>query len=447
VAGLLEALDGDPAVDRCVDDHALVRAMLDVESALARAVSRAGLVPAAAGEAVTAALADLDVDPDDLGARSRAAGNPVVPLVGDAVAAVPPDARGAVHLGATSQDVLDSALVLCARRALDPLLENLTAAIEAAGRLAEQHRGTLMVARTLGQPALPSTFGLKAAGWAAGLQAARSDLEAARDAAAAQLGGATGTLAAYGEQGLAVVGLLAEELGLTAADVPWHTERARLRRLACALAGLTTAAGKVATDVLLMSQAEVGEAAEGRPGGSSAMPHKQNPVASVLLVGAARRAPGLLATVVGAGLHEHERATGSWHAEWQPLRELVRLAGGAAARVRDLLEQLHVDADAMRRNLDAAGPGVLSEAIAAVLIPVLGRAQAQDVARRAVQAAGATGASLREALLAEPGVAELVAAGRVDADRLAAATTADGYLGSADSIIDRVLTAAKGEPR
>jgi 3-carboxy-cis,cis-muconate cycloisomerase len=178
------------------------------------------------------------------------------------------------------------------------------------------------------------------------------------------------------------------------------------------------------------------------------MPHKQNPVASVLLVGAARRAPCLLATVVGAGLHEHERATGSWHAEWQPLRELVRLAGGAAARVRDLLEQLHVDADAMRRNLDAAGPGVLSEAIAAVLIPVLGRAQAQDVARRAVQAAGATGASLREALLAEPGVAELVAAGHVDADRLAAATTADGYLGSADSIIDRVLaTAAKGEPR
>jgi 3-carboxy-cis,cis-muconate cycloisomerase len=415
LTGLLEALDGDATVDVQTSDAALVRAMLDVEAALARAVSRAGLAPPEAGAAVTAALDRLDVDPCDLGRRARAAGNPVVPLVTDAVAAVPEEHRWVVHLGATSQDVLDTALMLCVHRAQEPLRENVLRAADAAARLASDHRTTPMLARTLGQPALPTTFGLKAAGWLAGLRAAAARLD--RVEPAVQLGGAAGTLAAYSDKGLDLQRLLADELGLADPGVPWHTERSRVHDLALALAGVTVAAGKVATDVLLLAQAEVGEVAEGSPGGSSAMPHKSNPVASVLLVSAARRAPALVSSLLSAGLHEHERATGSWHAEWSPLRELVRLAGGSAARVADLLGGLRVDADALRRNLDAAGPGVMSEAYAGALIRALGRAGAQDAARQAVADAERSGVRLGDPA---------------------------SYLGSAAAIVDRVLRAGEG---
>lgn len=413
---MLAALDGDADVDAQVSDAALVRAMLDVEAGLARALSRAGLAPAEAGNAVTAALKTLDVDPGDLGHRALAAGNPVVPLVPDAVAAVPEEHRWVVHLGATSQDVLDTALMLCTSRALEPLREHLSRALDAAARLAAEHRSTPMVARTLGQPALPMTFGLKTAGWLSGLRAASVRLD--RVELAVQLGGAAGTLAAYSDKGLDVQRLLAEELGLADPGIPWHTERSRVRDLALALAGVVLAAGKVATDVLLLAQAEVGEVAEGTPGGSSAMPHKSNPVASVLLVAAARRVPGLVSSLLSAGLHEHERATGSWHAEWSPLRELVRLAGGSAARVADLLAGLRVDTDALRRNLDAAGPGVMSEAYAGSLILRLGRAGAQEAARQAVLDAERRGVPLGDPT---------------------------SYLGSAEAVVDRVLGDLDGE--
>ena len=357
---MLESLDGDALVDDAVSDAALVRAMLDVEAGLARALERVGLAATGSGDALTSAFAELDIDPADLGRRAVSAGNPVVPLLEDMLAAVPDDGRDAVHLGATSQDVLDSALMLCARRALEPMQQSLLRACQDAARLAAEHRSTPMLGRTLGQPALPTTFGLKAAGWLAGLEEARSRLAGVE--LAVQLGGAAGTLAAYGDHGLDVVRLLADETGLADPGVPWHTERSRVHALAAALAAVTLAAGKVATDVLLMTQAEVAEVAEGSPGGSSAMPHKRNPVASVLLVSAARRAPALVGAVLSAGLHEHERATGSWHAEWVPLRDVLRLAGGAAARVADLLSELQVDADALRRNLDAAGTDVLAGA-------------------------------------------------------------------------------------
>ena len=354
---MLESLDGDSLVDGAVADAALVRAMLDVEAGLVRALERLGIVASGAGGAVTSALADLDVDPADLGRRAVTSGSPVVPLVADLRDAVPDDVRAAVHVGATSQDVLDTALMLCARRAMDPLQESLSRACEAASRLAAQHRSTPMLARTLGQPAQPTTFGLRAAGWFGGLEAARNRLAGVE--LAAQLGGAAGTLAAYGGRGLDALAVLADETGLADPGAPWHTERSRVHVLAAALAGVTVAAAKVATDVLLMAQAEVAEIGEGSPGGSSSMPHKRNPVESVLLVSAARRAPGLASAVLAAGVHEHERATGSWHAEWVPVRDLLRLAGGAAARVAHLLASLQVDAAAMRRNLDAAGADVL----------------------------------------------------------------------------------------
>lgn len=437
MAGLLGTLDGVADVDAEVDDRALVAAMLDVEAALSRALAQAGIAPSAVADAVTATAKSLDVDPDDLGRRSLGAGNPVVPLVRDLVAVVPEPAKPWVHHGATSQDVLDSALMLTAHRALGPLLGHLASAADAAALLARDHRDTLMVARTVGQPALPTTFGVKAAGWLAGLNAARRQLASLRDTAlAVQLGGAAGTLAAYGSDGLTVARLLAEELGLVDPGVPWHTERSRIHALGAALGSATAACGKVATDVLLMAQAEVGEVAEGSPGGSSAMPHKRNPVGSTLAVAAARRTPGLVATLLGAGLHENERATGSWHAEWEPLRELLRLAGGSAARVASVLDDLQVDATAMRRNLEDAGPALLSEAVAGRLMPALGRLGAQDAVRVALDSATEQRRLLRDVLLEQRVIAETL--GREGIDE---ALSPRGYLGAADVIVDRVLTA------
>ncbi|MGH3663982.1 MAG: lyase family protein [Micromonosporaceae bacterium] len=429
---------GEAAVDGAVSDRALARAMLDVEAALARSLERAGLAPAGTGQTVTHALADLLVTPETLARHSG--GNPAAPLATQAVAAVSGGAAGAVHFGATSQDVLDSALMLCARQALAPMRRNLLRACEAAATLADRRRDTLMVARTLGQPALPTTFGLKAAGWLAGLSAAHRELTVIHESGlAAQLGGAAGTLAGYGDQGLTVARLFAEEIGLADPGVPWHTERSRLHRLAMGLSSVITAAGKVAVDVVLLAQAEVGEVSEGAPGGSSAMPHKQNPVGSVLLVSAARRAPGLVATVLGSGLHEHERAAGSWHAEWTPTRDLLRLAGGAASQVADLLEQLRAHPDAMRRNLDAAMPGVMSEALAAALIPALGRGGAQKAAHRAAVEAAASGRRLSQAAMADPEIAASLDSAALDARKLHDLDHPARHLGAANQIIDHAL--------
>ncbi|NEE02936.1 3-carboxy-cis,cis-muconate cycloisomerase [Phytoactinopolyspora halotolerans] len=449
MAGLLEALDGDPAVDREVGDGALVRALLDVEAALARALARAGLVSDDAAAAVAEAASTLDVDAEELGRRAVAAGNPVVPLVRDLAAAVPEHAQDAVHRGATSQDILDTALQLLARRALEPVLQYLRAAGDAAARLARDHRRTVMVARTLGQPAQPTTFGLRAANWLAGLDAANAELTRIRDEVlAVQLGGAAGTLAGYdagpadgrGSEPLAagvqVMAHLADELGLADPGVPWHTERSRVQTLGSALGVAVAACGKVATDVILQSQGEIAEVAEGAPGGSSAMPHKRNPVASVLVVAAARRSPGLVGTLLASGLHEQDRATGSWHAEWAPLRELLRLSGGAAAHTASVLDGLDVDPVVMRRNLDAAAPGVFSESLAAPLIPVLGRAAAQDAVRAALDEAPGGGLELVAVLRHDPAVADAV-----DEGELAARLDPVHALGAADAVIDRHLRA------
>jgi 3-carboxy-cis,cis-muconate cycloisomerase len=437
VAGLLGALDGDPAVDRAADDAALVRAMLDVEAALARATSAAGLIPAAAAAAITDAAERLEVDATDLGRRAVQSASPVVPLVHDLVAAVPANARGAVHLGATTQDVLDTALQLVSHRVLGLLLEHLEDAAASAARLAETHRDTLMAARTLGQPALPTTFGLRAAGWLAGLDraAARlSDLRATE--LAVQLGGAAGTQAGFGDAGPTVAARLAAELGLADPGVPWHTERTRVHALGAALGSAVAGCGKIATDVILLSQPEIGEVAEAGPGGSSALPHKRNPAQSVLVVAAARRAPGLVATLLASGMPELDRATGSWQAEWATLRELLRLAGGAAARITAVLAGLRVDAEAMRRNVAAAGPGLLSEALADRLLPVLGRPAAQDAVRQALIAAPGGGGELVATIRADPAVAAAV----TDAD-LEQALDPANYTGVAATLVDRVLSA------
>ncbi|GGM24240.1 3-carboxy-cis,cis-muconate cycloisomerase [Micromonospora sonchi] len=428
---LLRGLSGAADVDAELDDRALLQAMLDTEAALARAATDVGLLPAQIADEIARHCHAERYDPTALGAAADAAGNPVVPLVRELTAAVAEPARPWVHYGATSQDVLDSALALVVLRAAGPLLRHVEAAADAAAGLARIHRDTLMVARTLGQQAAPTTFGLKAAGWLLGLHEARTRLARVREALPAQLGGAVGTLAGYGPAGPAVVERFAAHLGLAASPLPWHTRRQPVLDLAAALGGLLAATGKVALDVGLLAQTEVGEVGEGGEGrgGSSAMPHKRNPVDSVLVTAAARRAPGLVGTLFAAAGQEHERATGGWHAEWEPLLELLHLAGGAAARTARMLTGLRVHPDRMRANLDAGGGLLLAEAVAARLAPALGRAAAHDLVKRA-----ATGPGFRAALLADPDVRAHLSVADVDA-----ALDPAGWLGSAGHLVDRAL--------
>ena len=445
--GLLGPLFGGSRADPELTDRALLQAMLDAERALAAASAGAGIVPRAAAAAVAAACQAGRFDPGDLGRRALEAGNPVVPLVRDLTEAVAeaagPEAARWIHHGATSQDILDTAVSLVASRALHPVLDDLGAAAEAAAGLAERHRATTMAGRTLGQQALPITFGLKAAGWLVALDEAAAGLDRVRrERLAAQLGGAAGTLASLGPDGIAVARRYAAELGLCEPVLAWHTNRTRVGELAGALGVAAGVLGKVALDVTLLAQtevAEVSEAGEEGRGGSSTLPHKRNPVGAVLITAATRRVPGLVATLLGTTPQEQERATGAWHAEWEPQVELLRLVGGAAARIRELLEGLEVHPDRMRANLDATGGLLLTERVAGALADALGRVAANDLVQRLAHEAAASGRPLREVLAADPTVREHLE--EADLDRL---LDPEGYLGSAGQFIDRALAAHRG---
>ncbi|MBQ1009457.1 3-carboxy-cis,cis-muconate cycloisomerase [Micromonospora sp. M51] len=385
--GLLGGLSGTSDVDAELSDPAVLQAMLDAEAALARAVADAGIMPAPAADAIVAQCRAERYDPGALGRAADATGNPVVPLVGELTAAVPEHHRAWVHFGATSQDVLD-------------------------------------------------TFGLKDAGWLTGQAEARDRLRQAGVAQPAQLGGAVGTLAAYGPAGADVAERFAAHLGLPPSPLPWHTRRQPWLDLATALGGLLVAAGKVALDVGLLAQNEIAEVAEGGVGrgGSSAMPHKRNPVDSVLVTAATRRGPGLVATVFAAAVQEHERAAGAWHAEWEPLLDLLHVTGGAAARCARMLVGLRVDARRMRANLDATGGVLLAEAVAARLTPAVGRRAAHDLVTRAAAAP-----SFRAALLADTEIRA-----HLSDTEIAEALDPHRWLGSAGRFVDRALVAVRG---
>jgi 3-carboxy-cis,cis-muconate cycloisomerase len=356
--GLFDAVLARGGAREAVADEAWLQALLDVEAALARAEADAGVIAAEHADAIAAACRAQLFDVAAIGAEAANVGNPAEPLVRALRAQVGGAAAQDVHRGATSQDIVDSAAMLVTRRALEPVLGDLHGAADAAARLAAEHRDAVMVGRTLMQQAVPTTFGLKAAGWLVALDESIERLREVR--LAAQLGGAAGTLA---DAGLEVLGRFARELGLDEPVIPWHTDRTRIAELAGALGEACGATAKVAGDVVLLAQTEVGEVREGVEGrgGSSSMPHKRNPVAAISARAAARQAPGLVATLLASMEHEHERAAGAWHAEWPALRELLRFTGSAAAWLRDCLENLEVDAERMRSNLgnpDAtAGPG------------------------------------------------------------------------------------------
>jgi 3-carboxy-cis,cis-muconate cycloisomerase len=423
-----------------------LQAMLDAEAALARAVERAGLAPAGAGAAVAEAARAERFDVGEIGRAAVLIGNPVSALVRELSAAVPPAAREAVHRGATSQDIIDTAMMLLARRGIDAIDADLAAAADHAAGLARVHASTVMAGRTLLQQAVPVTFGLVAAGWLTAIDEARHELRRVRATRlAVQFGGAAGTLASLGDAGPAVAALLAEELGLPDPVLPWHTDRLRIVQLAAALAGVCAALGVVARNVTLLAQTEVAELAEGGDapgqGGSSAMPHKRNPVVSVLILGCTRRAPGLLGTLAVAAEQEHQRAAGAWHAEWETVSELLRLTGSAASWSASLLSGLRVDAARMRANLDAAGGLPLAEHVTTVLAPSLGRLAAHELVSAASVRAASRGLSLPEALLADEATAAAISDAGIGPAELAAAADPAGYLGAAAEFVRRALAA------
>ena len=440
--GLFDGVFGRGAVD--TSDQAWLQAMLDTEAALARALEQAGMAAPGAGEAVTAAARAEAFDPAELGRQAALTGNPVPALVRELTRRLPPGPAGAVHQGATSQDVVDTAAMLLARQALGVISDDLAAAALAAARLAAVHRDTVMIGRTLLQQAVPVTFGLVAAGWLTGLDEAATALDrVAASRLAVQFGGAAGTLSALGGRGPEVAALLAAELGLHAPTLPWHTDRLRITEIAGACAGVTGVLAKIARDVTLLAQSEVGEVAEGGGdgvGGSSAMPQKRNPVASVAVLGCARQVPGLVATLVAAAEQEYQRAAGAWHAEWEPLAALLRLTGSAASWAADLLGGLEPDPARMRRNLDAAGGFPMAEHVASLLAPALGRTAAHDLLAQASAAAVAEGQTLGEALLGRLDAGRLAGAG-VTPGQVTAALDPAGYLGAATEFVDAALVA------
>jgi 3-carboxy-cis,cis-muconate cycloisomerase len=368
---MFDALSTTPEVLAATGSSAWVQAMLDVEAALARVGAATGRVPPDAAAAIVAACRADRFYVDDLGWRAVADATPVPALVADLRAAVPASAREHVHAGATSQDIVDTATMLVARRALATVHADLAATAERLAVLADTHRYTVQIGRTLLQQATPTTFGLVAAGWLVAVDEVRTRLSTVdHHRLAVQFGGPVGALAGLGRDAPAMLAALAADLGLAEPVLPWHTDRGRIGELAAALGGVAGALGKVAGDVALLAMPEIGEVAEAAPGASSAIAGKRNPAAAVLVTACAHRAPGLVATLLAAAPQELQRAAGRWQAEWGTLADLLRIVGGAAGHARRMLAGLRVDPDRMRANACAgrgtAGPGpVVTDAAAA----------------------------------------------------------------------------------
>ncbi|QNP74072.1 3-carboxy-cis,cis-muconate cycloisomerase [Streptomyces roseirectus] len=450
-SGLLSPVRAGTPVETVVADDAWVQAMLDTEAALVRAQAGLGTVPEDAARVISAVAAEGGLDVRALALASRETANPVVGLVQAftrRVAQVDPSAAEFVHRGSTSQDVLDTAAMLIARRALRLIVADLDKSADALGSSARAHRDTPMAGRTLALHAVPTTFGLKAAGWRELLLDARRRLaRVADEGLPVSLGGAAGTLAGYLEYAAVdgapgdragypdrLVEAFAAETGLAVPALPWHSLRTPFADLAAVLAFTAGALGRVAVDVQALARTEVGEVAEppvsGR-GASSAMPHKRNPVLSTMIRSAALQVPALAGALTQCMVTEDERSAGAWHAEWLLLRECLRLVGGAAHTAVELASGLVVDPGRMRANLDLTGSQIVSERIAARLTPRLGRARARELLTRASVEADASGqplAAVLAGLLPE-----------VPAEEVAELCDPTRYLGAAPALVDRAL--------
>jgi 3-carboxy-cis,cis-muconate cycloisomerase len=415
-------------------DRAWLQAMLDTERALALAEAELALIPTDAARAITEACDASSYDAAAIGRDARAGGNPAIPLVAALIEKTADVGKEWVHWGATSQDIIDTAAMLVVKRAAALINDDLQSLADGCADLAVRYRNTVMAGRTLLQQALPTTFGAKAAGWLTAVVDCRRHLTAAVGQAAVQLGGAAGTLASMGDQGPAVVTAFATHLGLEEPVMPWHSARQRVAEVACALGIVAGTADKISRDIALLMQTEIAEVAEPAPGRSSTMPHKQNPVASAAVGGAARRARALVPVFLDGLVAEHERGLGGWHAEWHALSELLAFAGGAAAATANTVMGLHVDAAAMAANLERTGGRLMAERITFALARITGRAEAA----KAVRAIALRDGDFAAGLAADPIV------GRLGEDQIRELLDPSTYLGASSVWIDRALAAYRG---
>ena len=420
---------------------ATVQRMLDVEAALARALASARVIPAEAVAPIEAACDADRIDAHALTAAAARAGNLAIPLVKQLTARVAeaaPDAAKYVHWGATSQDIIDSGMVLQLREALDLIESGVDALCDVLAEQAQRYRDTPMIGRTWLQQALPITLGLKFAQWLDAFLRHRARLAEMRARSLAlQFGGAAGTLASLGDAAPIVAQELARALALPLPSVPWHTQRDRIAESATVFGLLTGTLGKIARDVSLHMQTEVGELAEpssAGKGGSSTMPHKRNPVNCAATLTAAARVPGLVATMLGAMVQEHERALGGWQAEWETLPDIARLCAGALANMTEVVRGLAVDASRLAANLDLTRGLVLGEAAMLALGASMGRLQAHELVEHASREAVSSGHSLRDVLAENPDVMSVL-----DHRQLDALFDPANYSGQARPFVDAVL--------
>ena len=445
---MFDRLFATPRIDPLVSDEALVAGMLRFESALAAVQAELGLIPPGAATVIDECCSVESFDVEGLCRSAERDGNPAIPLVkalGKRVAAMDVDAAKYVHLGATSQDVIDTGLMLCTKKALDVLVADLVGLEEGLIGLIECHRRTFMAGRTLLQHARPISFGLKVAGWLDGIVRCRKMLEhGAAKSLAVQFGGAVGSLAASGPKGLEILDGLARKLDLTTPELPWHTQRDRVGRLGMDLALLGTALAKMAQDVVLLMQTEVAEVAEelgAGAGGSSTLPHKQNPIAPTKILANAKRIPSLVSALLSSLVHEHERSVGGWHAEWVTFPEIVRAVGGSVAHALDLVSGLKIHAERMQANLELTNGLIFAENVSIEFAESLGKSTAHEVLTRASQKSRQTGQHLQTVLEGDLTLKKLLKPG--DLDRLFSPEQG-GEL--TDELIDRVLAQSKSHP-
>jgi 3-carboxy-cis,cis-muconate cycloisomerase len=442
---LFDSLSGSAAMNEVFSDSACLQSMLDFEAALARAEARCDVIPASAAEAIALKCRATLIDANALVVATALSANPAIPLIKQLTALVAkddPEAAGFVHWGATSQDANDTGLVLQMRQGFHLLESDLDDLCQGLTQLAQKHRSTPMAGRTLMQHALPTTFGVKAAGCLDAMNRHRERFAETRARVLVlQFGGAVGTLAALRDKGMQVAEALAAELNLALPPLPWHTQRDRVAEVATTLGLCTGTLGKIARDISLHMQTEIAEifepSDEGR-GGSSTMPHKRNPVSAAIVLSAAMRVPGLVSTMLSAMVQEDERGLGNWHSEWETLPEIFRLTAGALHQVTTIIPHLEVDIVRMRRNLDATQGLIFSEAVAMALANKIGKSEAHKLLDTASREARESGKHLRDVLDQNRTVVDLLTLAELD--RL---FTPENYLGIAETLVDRVIEASR----
>jgi 3-carboxy-cis,cis-muconate cycloisomerase len=446
-ARFIDSLATTEPLAEIFSDQSFLQAMLDFEASLARAEARAGIVPKRAADAIARAGRAKYFDARSIVRETLRAGTAGIPIAKALTARVgQASIRAArfVHWGATSQDVTDTALVLLLKRA-QPILAADWARLERAlQRISNTHKNTVMVGRTLMQAALPITFGLKAAGWLGALGRSQRRMETAfAEALVLQFGGASGTLAALGNRGIGVGRRMAIDLGLAYPDAPWHSHRDRLGALMAACGVLTASLGKMARDLSLLMQSELAEViesgGEGR-GSSSAMPQKQNPIASAVTLAAANRVPGLVAAFLSGMVQEHERGVGGWQAEWPTVGGVIQSTGLALRSMAEAAEGLRVDARRMREHIDATHGGIFAEKASLALAATLGRDRAQRIVRQAVRQAESEQRNLATVLAEMPEVSSVL-----HPKILRDLETPEKYLGVAEPLRKRLLSASESK--